>query len=418
MLDDSAAVKSLPDEAPLGTESRLADAIGGNQLAIHYQPQIRAQNSQVLGFEALVRWESPEFGLVLPMRFLGVAENLGLLVDIGSFVLDSACRDARAWLDVGASDFTIAINVSAAELERAEFVASVQAALSRWSVPPSLIELELTEGMMTGDVSRVIRTMSELKELGVKLALDDFGTGYSSLSYLRKFPLDKLKIDRSFVEDISSDPRAAGICRAIITLGHQLGMTVLAEGVESAAQVGYLQRNACDEFQGFYFSPAVRAEEAFATLHHRYATEETASRGGTPTVLLVDDEENILRALTRTLRRDGYRILTASNVADGLDILARNDVQAIISDQRMPGGNGTEFLAKVKDLYPDTIRIILSGYSDLASVTEAINHGAIYKFLTKPWNDDELRVQMREVIRRYELGSSRRTDGAPPPAFS
>jgi FixJ family two-component response regulator len=274
--------------------------------------------------------------------------------------------------------------------------------LAGWNVPTAHLELELTENMMIGNVQRVIGTMRALKLLGVKIALDDFGTGYSSLNYLRQFPIDLLKIDQSFVRDISSDPGAAGICRAIIALGHQLGMTVLAEGVETAAQVGYLRRNECDRFQGFYFSKPVTATQALVLLEHRYmAHEGLALQQETHTLLLLDDEENILSALNRVLRRDGYRIFTATTADQAFDILARNNVEVILSDQRMPEISGTEFLSKVKEMYPNTVRMMLSGYTDLAAVTEAINRGAIYKFLIKPWNDEDLRHQIREAFRTH-----------------
>jgi ActR/RegA family two-component response regulator len=286
-------------------------------------------------------------------------------------------------------------------MQRADFVADVRRILAAHRLPPQFIELELTESMMSGNIERVRGTMRALKALGLRLSLDDFGTGYSSLTYLRQFPIDTLKIDRSFVRDISTDAGASGVCRAIITLAHQLGMTVLAEGVETAAQVGYLRRNECDFFQGFYFCKPVTPVKALEILRHRYLTHEGIEQEpeGKPTLLLVDDEENILNALTRMLRRDGYRILTATSAEDAFDILGRNAVQVVISDQRMPGTSGTELLSKVKDMYPDTVRIVLSGYTDLAAVTAAINQGAIYKFLTKPWDDADLRLQVRDAFR-------------------
>jgi ActR/RegA family two-component response regulator len=300
-------------------------------------------------------------------------------------------------------------------MHRHAFVEDMRKALVRWRLPASYIGLELTESMMTGNVERVTGTMRALKALGVKLSLDDFGTGYSSLNYLRRFPINTLKIDQSFVRDISTDAGAAGVCRAIITLGHQLGMTVLAEGVENAAQVGYLRRNDCDFFQGYYFCKPISAQQALEILRHRYLAHEGIEQAPEqqPTLLLVDDEENILSALIRMLRRDGYRILTATGADDALDVLGRNDVQVVISDQRMPGTSGTELLSKVKEMYPDTVRMVLSGYTDLAAVTAAINQGAIYKFLTKPWNDEELRLQIRDAFRMARRPRESRSSGAP-----
>jgi len=263
-----------------------------------------------------------------------------------------------------------------------------------------------------------------LKALGVRLALDDFGTGYSSLNYLRRFPIDCLKIDQSFVRDVTTDAGAAGICRAVITLAHQLGMRVMAEGVETAAQVGYLKRNECDLFQGYYFSKPVVAEKALEMLRHRYISrDEIGDAQQVQTLLLVDDEINILNALSRTLRRDGYRIVTATCAEEALEILGRDAIDVIVSDQRMPGITGTELLSKVKEMHPEIVRIVLSGYTDLDAITDAINQGAIYKFLTKPWDDEELRTQIRDAFRMRQSSAGKnaqahidRQIGAPPPS--
>ena len=390
--------QDLEDSRALGI--RLRDAIRDGQFFVHYQPMISGQDWQIVGFEALVRWQNPELGLLSPDRFIRVAEELGVIVDIGTFVLEAVCRQIRLWIDLGVGDFYVSVNVSASQLHRPDFVQQIRNALLGWEVPPGYLELELTESAMAEALDSVIAAMRALKALGVRIALDDFGTGYSSLNYLRHFPADKLKIDRSFVRDITSDTGSAGICRTVIALGHQLGMSVLAEGVENASQVGYLLRNECDLFQGYYFSRPVIAAKALDLLRHRYIMQDVAlQKPKERTLLLVDDEENILRSLTRALRRDGYQILTATSAREALELLGKNDVQVIISDQRMPETSGTEFLSRVKQMYPETVRMVLSGYTDLTAVTDAINRGAIYKFLTKPWNDDELRVQIRDAFR-------------------
>lgn len=399
-------VQELADRLSLG--GRLRDAARNNELILHYQPQVSAHNGQIIGLEALVRWQSPELGLLPPGRFIRVAEELGLIVDLGLWVLDTACRQARAWLDSGLSDFTIAVNVSALQLQRPTFVADVQAALDRSGLPPHHLELELTESSIMENVERMVETMHALKKLGVLLALDDFGIGYSSLNYLKRFPIDKLKIDQSFVRDVTRDSGDAGIARAIIAMGHQLQMTVMAEGVETAAQMGYLRRNHCDQFQGWLFGGPVPTSEAEALLRRKFLSPEVfANNDSGLTILLLDDEENILRSLTRLLRRDGYTILTANNAREAFDQLGTRDVQVVVSDQRMPDISGTEFLSQVKALYPETIRLVLSGYTDLKTVTEAINLGSIYKFLTKPWDDEELRREIREAFRAYEARRAR-----------
>ena len=394
----------------LGLGARLRIAIRDEKLKLHFQPQINGLDWQVLGFEALARWHDPELGIVMPKVFIQAAEELGLIVDLGRFVLNEACRQARAWIDAGASDFSIAVNVSPLQLHRPDFAEDVRSALARFKIPPGYIELELTESVMTENIERMIRSMQALKALGVRLALDDFGTGYSSLNYLRRFPIDCLKIDQSFVRDVTTDPGAAGICRAVITLAHQLGMRVMAEGVETAAQVGYLKRNECDLFQGYYFSKPVTAEKALEMLRHRYLErDEIGDTQQLHKLLLVDDETNILNALNRALRRDGYQIITATCAEEALEILGREEIEVIVSDQRMPGMTGTELLSKVKEMYPEIVRIVLSGYTDLDAITNAINEGAIYKFLTKPWNDEELRTQIRDAFRMHASSIGKRS---------
>jgi diguanylate cyclase (GGDEF)-like protein len=262
----NAEKQRLQDRISLGPQ--LRDAIGEGQLVLHYQPLV-AGDWRVYGFEALVRWDSPGVGILLPARFLRVAEEFGLSVDIDHFVLDSACRQARAWLDAGFEAFSIAVNISALQIKRADFVEHVRSTLARFELPPHCIELELTENMAAENVERMIATMQALKANGIRLSLDDFGTGYSSFNYLRHFPIDTLKIDRSFVHDIAIDTGAANICRSVITIGHELGMHVLAEGVETAGQVDYLQRNGCDAYQGFWFGRPVPAEDAERLLRER-----------------------------------------------------------------------------------------------------------------------------------------------------
>jgi len=268
--------EQLQDRISLGPQ--LRDAIRGGQIVPHYQPLVGA-DWQVFGFEALVRWETTDFGLLQPARFLKVAEDFGLIVDIDNLMLESASRQARAWLDAGFEHFSIAVNVSALRMQRADFVDNVRATLSGWDLPPHCIELELTENMTTENVDRMIATMQALKAIGVRLSLDDFGTGYSSLNYLRHFPIDTLKIDRSFVHDIAIDAGTANICRSIITIGHELGMRVLAEGVETAEQVDYLQRNSCDAYQGYWFGRPAPVEEAERLLRQR---DRAAAPAGEP----------------------------------------------------------------------------------------------------------------------------------------
>jgi len=253
-------MRDLEDRLVMGNQ--LRDAIRHGELELHYQPQYRAADRRLTGFEALLRWNSRNLGQVPPARFIPIAEALGLMPEIGEWVLDAACRQLRAWLDRGHRDFTVAVNVSAQQLQRHGLVAQVGAALQRHNVPPAMLDIEITESSFMENVWRVQRTLAELKALGIKLSLDDFGTGYSSLAYLKQFPIDKLKIDQAFVRGLPTDAADAAIVRTIIAMAHELHMCVAAEGVASQAQADFLAAVGCDELQGNHLGPALRVPQA------------------------------------------------------------------------------------------------------------------------------------------------------------
>jgi FixJ family two-component response regulator len=262
------------------------------------------------------------------------------------------------------------------------------------------------------NADHTIAVLGNLKELGIRIAIDDFGTGYSSLAYLKRFPIDKLKIDIAFVRDVTVNPDDAAIALAIIGMAHSLHMQVIAEGVETRAQMSYLRRNRCDEVQGFHFSRALPpAELARLVLENRARpAAPEAELPNRQTLLLVDADVQAMGALYRLFRRDSYRILTAAGPAEAFELLALYPVQVIVCDQRLPVMSGTEFLSKVKEMYPDTIRIILSGETAIESVLGAINRGAIYRFYTKPWDDTQLRDNVRLAFHHYWLVNGPKDD--------
>lgn len=384
----------------LGLEAALRTALQNNELSVHYQPQVSLESGKLLGMEALLRWKSEHFGSVSPAEFIPIAEDSGQIIPIGEWVLRESCRQTKTWLDLGLVNLRVAVNLSCKQFRQPNLLAIVLDALEVSGLPAKALELEITESAFIADVDEAIALCKEIKATGVKLSLDDFGTGYSSLAYISRFPFDKIKIDQSFVRDITENPVNAAIATAAIVMARSLNLTVLAEGVETEGQASFLRGRRCDAMQGFLFSRPLPANEFTELLvgKKQMPVNETASVT-LPTLLLVDDEPNILNALSRLFRREGYHILTASSPAEGFDLLAKNPVQVVLCDQRMPDMSGSEFLARVRQLYPDTVRLVLTGYADLASVTDAINKGAIFKFMTKPWDDDELRDQIREAFR-------------------
>ena len=242
-------------------ESALRHALERKQFVLHYQPQVNLASGQIVGMEALLRWQHPELGMVSPHRFISVAEETGLIVPIGAWVMRTACAQNKAWQDAGLGNLRVAVNLSARQFGAANLLADIAAVLEHTALAPDRLEIELTESLFLSDINLAVETLHGMKKLGVNLSIDDFGTGYSSLSYLSRFPIDVLKIDRSFVSDITRDASDAAIVASIIALAHNLKLDVIAEGVETAEQLDYLRRHHCDEMQGYYFSEALAAAD-------------------------------------------------------------------------------------------------------------------------------------------------------------
>ncbi len=244
----------------LRIEGDLRNALERGEFLLYYQPQVDMRTREIVGVEALIRWQHPELGMVPPARFIGLAEETGLIVPIGAWVIREACRQSRQWQLDGLGHLRMAVNLSARQFSQQDLVESVATALKDAELSPEYLEIELTESLVMADVDHAIGILRELKALGVKLSIDDFGTGYSSLSYLKRFPIDVLKIDRSFVNDITVDPDDAAIVTSIISLAHSLRLLVIAEGVETIEQLTYLRKHECDQIQGYFFSRPLAAE--------------------------------------------------------------------------------------------------------------------------------------------------------------
>jgi diguanylate cyclase (GGDEF)-like protein/PAS domain S-box-containing protein len=249
----------------LNLESELRRAIEKQEFLLHFQPQVDVSSGAIVGAEALVRWQHPQFGIISPLRFIPLAEETGLILPLGEWVLNAACEQLSAWMESDLPPITLAVNLSPRQFLQSDLIRQLRAVLDATGLPPWLLELEITEGAIMKRGQEAVATLQAVKDLGLKLAIDDFGTGYSSLAYLRRFPIDTLKIDQSFMRDIPRDTGAMEIAVTITAMAHNLRMQVLAEGVETSEQLAFLQRNGCNTYQGYLYSRPVTAE-SFASL--------------------------------------------------------------------------------------------------------------------------------------------------------
>ena len=385
----------------LTLEAELRRALEQHELRLHYQPQVDLNNGEIVGLEALVRWQHPERGMIPPGEFIPLAEESGLVIPLGDWVLHEACRQIKIWSEAGLAPRQTAVNVSAVQLSSGYLLESVKTALAESGIQPNQLELEITESFVMADRDQSFKSLADIKALGVRLSIDDFGTGYSSLGYLQQLEVHKLKVDLSFVRDMTTNIGNASIVKAVIALGHSLGLEIIAEGVEEASQAHYLRSLQCDVMQGYLISRPMPGDETTRFLAAFEPLLIPIDNEAFSTLLLVDDDANILSSLQRQLRRENYRILSATSCEEALTLLAEHQVGVLIVDQRMPGLSGTELLARARAMHPRTVRMVLSGYTAVDSLTEAINRGEIYKFLTKPWDEAKLIETVREAFRHY-----------------
>jgi predicted signal transduction protein with EAL and GGDEF domain len=261
--------------ARLDIETGLRKAVENEEFVLHYQPKVAVGSGRICGVEALLRWERPGFGLVPPGEFITVLEDTGLIVPVGRWVTAAACRQIGAWLASPVGPVPVSVNVAGRQFIEGDVERDVVGALEEHRIPGSLLELEMTESSLMMNTERTVNTLQNLRALGVGISIDDFGTGYSSLAYLRRFPLDKLKIDRAFISGITTNADDAAIVLAIIRMAHTLKLEVVAEGVETAAQLNWLRNHRCDEIQGYLFSRPVPAAEIEAMLNRQNAEGES-----------------------------------------------------------------------------------------------------------------------------------------------
>ena len=387
-------------------EMALRRAIEQGEFVLHYQPKVQIASGRVTGLEALLRWNRPGHGLVHPQEFIPVLEETGLIVRVGSWVIASACRQIGLWMQSGIGPMPVAVNVSSRQFIEGDIDGDVTLGLRANGIEADLLELELTESSLMDNTLRTMSILQDLKQHGAYISIDDFGTGYSSLAYLCRFPIDKLKIDIAFIRNITTNPDDAALALAIIQMAHSLKLEVIAEGVETEAQLAYLRRHGCDQIQGYYFSAPLALPELEQLLRegrHLPQLPQAVDVAVHQTVLLIADDAQLAVLPQRLLRQDGYEVLCAGSAAEGFDMLARHSVQVVLCEQSLPGMEGTMFLGRVKDLYPDTFRIILGARTDIEYMMDVINSGAIDRFYAKPWNNRVLLDNIHAACRRNRL---------------
>lgn len=400
-----AGVASVPSAADL-FERDLEQALERGEFHLVFQPQVRLPGGEVVALEALLRWVHPTRGAVPTGVYIGQLERSAVIVDVTRWIVDQSLAELARWEADGHEGLRVAVNMPPRVLVSPGFAEFVSQALQRHGVAGHQLELELTERSLHEAPEEVVRVLNTLRRSGVAVAMDDFGTGFSNLSHLASLPLDALKVDMRFVQGAVHNPADAAICRMTVELARALGLRCIVEGIETEGQLQLFNGLRCDMAQGWLFAKGLPPTELAAVLGRaNLLPAGAAAPAATATrhLLLLDDEENVLRSLRRLFRTAGYRIHATTEPDEAFELLARHPVGVVVSDQRMPKMSGTDFLRRVKSLHPATRRIVLSGYTELQSITDAINEGAIYKFFTKPWNDAQLQLQVEEAFVAYEM---------------
>jgi len=391
--------------ARMQLESRLRGALDRNEFVLHFQPKVTIESGAICGFEALIRWQPPGEALVAPVAFIPLLEETGLIAPVGEWVLRAACAQLAEWRRDGLEPVPIAINLSARQLRDSELPNAVSRMFATFDIERGSIEMEITESSLMDNPAEAEKVLSELKTMGVTLAIDDFGTGYSSLGYLKRFPFDTLKIDRSFVRDMNTDPDDALITRTIIALAHSLDLTVVAEGVETDSQLEFLAAHRCDQAQGYLYSRPVTGDMATALLRraeplHRPADVPIFTRP--PAVLVVDAEFDGLVSMQQLLQRDGYVVLTANSLRDAIEVLPTQNVVAVIADENLADSSGRELLQRLRSGSAHIVRILRIPVSAPEMSRQLVESGLAQHVVVKGRDNAMLREAVRQVVRRSQ----------------
>jgi diguanylate cyclase (GGDEF)-like protein/PAS domain S-box-containing protein len=388
------------------TEAALRLALEGDELFLVYQPQVDAANGRIVAAEALLRWRR-NGEVVPPVRFIQVVENTDLAEPVSRWVLNAACRQARQWLD-RKHPLRIAVNIFSDHVTSGRLFNDVRQALTANGLPPEFLEIEVVESSLLKNPELAAQTLREIKRLGVGLALDDFGTGYSSLGYLKHYPFDVLKIDQMFARNVTRDPEDAAIVRSTIALAHNLGMRVLAEGVETDPQLQFMARYGCDHIQGYLTSRPVTPDAVETINMERRDLRPSGANQAAPlhTILIIEDEPIEAEVMAMLLNDSGYGTECVADLEAALTVMGQRRIDLIVSDYYLEMITGVEVLERLRRLFPDVPRIMVSGADDSAIVMEAVNRCAIQAFLAKPVEPERLLAHLRYALGRPEQDRS------------
>ncbi|WP_326535316.1 EAL domain-containing protein [Pseudorhodoferax sp.] len=377
-------------------EARLREGIGRGELVLHYQPQVDFETGALVSLEALLRWNSPDYGFLMPGQFIGLAEESRLIAEIDAFVLGAACRQMQQWHQRGHGWIRTAVNLAATKFSDPLFKTELREAMERHGIPAGVLELEVTESLAMRDPDAALVLMRELKSQGILLSVDDFGTGYSNLGYLKRFPADRLKVDQSFVRGLLKSPQDRAIVAAVVRLAHNLNMRAIAEGVETEDEAILLYSLDVDEIQGYWMARPQPAEAVEKLFDQPMLLDPTAflQHDALPVVLLVEDDEVTRELIEHLLVSFGVRVVSADSAEQAMQLFHQHAYAVAIVDHWLPGTSGIELLGQIRKRMPHTVRVLMTVSNDPQVLRDAINIGGVAHFLAKPVDP----AAMRNVV--------------------
>lgn len=386
-------------------ETDLRNATLRNEFILHYQPKASCANGRITGTEALLRWQHPRRGIVSPDQFIPLLEETGLIVQVGRWVLEEACRQLVEWQSAGLDIPSVSVNLSARQLQSETLLTDVAATLERSGLEPSCLDLEITESMLMDNAEMAIQMLTALKQTGVTISLDDFGTGYSSLAYLKRFPLDAVKVDRSFVQDITADSDDASITRAVITMAHHLKLKVVAEGVETQAQLALLISHQCDVIQGYFFSRPVAASGMTELLRVDKCLPMTLLRSGTRKPMVLFAAVHGFNEVISALLRDGHRVCVAPEESAAMQWLTGNLVDVLICGVPHKGFDTLALIRQAAQAQPQCERILIADNRQWQrkSVAALNSSGLLHRAVHLPLEAAAFRAVIEETIGRRHI---------------